>query len=253
MFFGDKHLFYVLFVRPTSVHVSGNYTFSEDVIGLVPVMLPGSTTFHSLDTSYCTPTDRTKPFYFRALKLYSVFSGASHGDLSSCNFRKYQGHNLPVKTISKTYLDYTKLQVVNQDKSHPTGPHRLLYPSIMSMICNINYQFIHQCFGYDYLQSILQMAKLGIYTGLPNSIPNLSHPCRACIISKGPHLPHNSNVFTENLDPGNCFNLDLSIFNKVYCPKVASPLTIVDATTSKLFGYPTISNCPPLQIIKTFI
>ena len=43
------------------------------------------------------------------------------------------------------------------------------------------------------------------------------------------------------------------LFKKVSCQKITSSLTIVDATTSHLFGYPKISNRPPLQIIKNFI
>ena len=36
----DKHLFYILFFRPISVHVSGGSTFSASVVGLVPGMFP---------------------------------------------------------------------------------------------------------------------------------------------------------------------------------------------------------------------
>ena len=39
--FWYKHLFYVLFVRPNSVHVAGGSTLSADVVGLVPVMFSG--------------------------------------------------------------------------------------------------------------------------------------------------------------------------------------------------------------------
>ena len=45
--FWDDHLFYVLFVRTISVHVSGDYTFSAHGVGLVPVMFPGSMTLRS--------------------------------------------------------------------------------------------------------------------------------------------------------------------------------------------------------------
>ena len=46
--FWDKHLFYVLFYRTTSVHVSGRSIFSVSGVGLVLVMLPGSPTLKSL-------------------------------------------------------------------------------------------------------------------------------------------------------------------------------------------------------------
>ena len=121
------------------------------------------------------------------------------------------------------------------------------------MSCNPNAIFIQKRFGHDYHQHILQMSNLGIYTGLPKSTPKLSHPCRAYIITKGPHLPHHPNVSTENLDKGTRFNLDFSLFNKFSCQKFTSSLTIVDDTTRYLFGYITRSKRPPLQFIRTFI
>ena len=47
--FWYKHLFIVLFVRPTSAHVAGGSTLSDAVMGIAPVMLP---TLHSLYLSY---------------------------------------------------------------------------------------------------------------------------------------------------------------------------------------------------------
>ena len=66
------------------------------------------------------------------------------------------------------------------------GPHCIIFPRIMSMILKLNAQFIHQLFVHASHQLILQMAKLGIYTGPPRSIPKLSHPFRAFIIDKEP-------------------------------------------------------------------
>ena len=44
--FGDKHLFYLLFVRPTSFHVAGGSIFSLSGVGMVPVILSGYPTLH---------------------------------------------------------------------------------------------------------------------------------------------------------------------------------------------------------------
>ena len=86
MIWGSKHLFYVLFVRPTSVHVSGGSTFSPDGVGLVPLMLPGYTTLKSLSLSYYNPTYCTNTFSFSSIKFYSGFRRASHEALSSFTF-----------------------------------------------------------------------------------------------------------------------------------------------------------------------
>ena len=86
-------------------------------------------------------------------------------------------------------LDYAYLHLFNKDQSHPNFTHRLILTGINSMSHNLYAQFIHQRFVHTSHQSILQMDKLGIYTGLPNSIPKLSYPCRAYIIAKVPRLP----------------------------------------------------------------
>ena len=46
--FWDKQVFYVLFVRPTYVHVTDGSTFSCAGVGLVTVMLPGYPKLHPL-------------------------------------------------------------------------------------------------------------------------------------------------------------------------------------------------------------
>ena len=58
----------------------------------------------------------------------------------------------------------------------------------MRMRHNIHYWFIHQIFWNFSHHSILQMDKLGIYTGPSKSIPKLYHPYRAWLIAKGHRL-----------------------------------------------------------------
>ena len=99
--FGDKHIFYLLFDRPTSVHVAGGSTFSTTVVGLIFVMSPGYPTLHSSDKYYWNPIDRTNILYLSAFKLYRGFHGASHESLSSCTFREFQGHTFLVNKIRK--------------------------------------------------------------------------------------------------------------------------------------------------------
>ena len=91
--FGDKHLFYILFVRPTSVHVDEGSTLSASDVGLVPVIYPGYPALHSLSPAYRTPTERINALSLSTLKLYSSFCGASHEPCTSCTFREYQGNN----------------------------------------------------------------------------------------------------------------------------------------------------------------
>ena len=74
-YFGYEHLFYVLFDRPTYVHVTGNPIFSADDMVLVPVMFPGWTTLQSFYPSYWTSTDHTHTLSLSALKFVAVFMG----------------------------------------------------------------------------------------------------------------------------------------------------------------------------------
>ena len=97
-YFWDKHLFYVLFVIPTSVHVSGGYNLSADCIVMVPVMLPGYMTLHSLVIAYWTPTYRTNTLSISDLNLYRIFLGtpmkpfhhATSATLKATNFLSKQ-------------------------------------------------------------------------------------------------------------------------------------------------------------------
>ena len=123
----------------------------------------------------------------------------------------------------------------------------------MIMSRSLNAQFIYQSFYHTSYHHIIQMAKLGICTGLSKSIPKISHHCCTFIIAKGPCLPHHPNVSTENLDPGPCFHLDFSFFKKFSFQNFTSALTIVNATTKHIFGYPARSKHPPIQIIKLLI
>ena len=102
-------------------------------------------------------------------------------------------HHAPSATLNAHFfsqdnqhknLDYIKLQVFNKDQTHATGTHQFLSPSIMSMVCSLNYQFVHQRFFHASHQCILYMAKLGVYTVLLKYIPKISHLCCAFIISK---------------------------------------------------------------------
>ena len=79
--FGDKHLLYILFGRPTSVQVYGGSTLSDADVELVPIKIPGSHTLQYLDTAYWIPTKFTNTLYLSALKLYSGFLRASYESL----------------------------------------------------------------------------------------------------------------------------------------------------------------------------
>ena len=104
------------------------------------------------------------------------------------------------------------------------------------MILNLNAQVFYQWFGHASYHHILQITTFGIYTGLPNYIPKLSHVWRTCILFKGTRVPRHTSLSTENLDPGTIIYLEISFFKKVSWQKITSNLSIVGATTN-IFNY----------------
>ena len=56
--FGDKNIFYVLFVWPNHIKVYGDPNFLYYGVGVVLIKLTGYHKLHTLDTEYWTSTDR---------------------------------------------------------------------------------------------------------------------------------------------------------------------------------------------------
>ena len=167
--------------------------------------------------------------------MYSELIVASHEALSSCTFRDFQDQNFTINTTNKNNLDFIYFRVVKKDRPHPNGPLRILSPSINSMSHNLSAWLIHHLFGHAYCQRILHMAKLGIYTGLPKSIPKISHPLHSYLISKV-HYPafpvtpffHRTPWYRQSLPSR------LQFFNKISCQKFppTPPLMMPPPATS---------------------
>ena len=73
--FWGKHLFYILFVRPISGQVDGSSTFSDTVVGMVPVMLTYYTTLHSLEPAYWNPHTKQTISTYEPSSFIEVFVG----------------------------------------------------------------------------------------------------------------------------------------------------------------------------------
>ena len=138
-----------------------------DGVGLVPVRFPVSPTLHSLDPAYFTPTYCKNTLFLSDLKFYSVFLGSSHEALSLCTSLDSQGHTFSVKKIVKNNLGYINFWFTLRvtPSSFPKHHEHDLQPQ-----CSIHPPELWTCFPSEYSK----MAKLGIYTGLPKSIPKLS-------------------------------------------------------------------------------
>ena len=172
-------------------------------------------------------------------------------------------HLVPSSTLVATLLSSKQLAKTVLDTSTSTSS-KSINPSIQvhtafftqascAWAATLMLNSSIRALGMLHISTFYKFSKLGIYIGLPNSIPKLYHPFWACIISKVTCIPCHPNVFKENLDPGTLFRIYFSFFNKFSCWNFTSSLTIVDTTTSHIFGYPSISKRLTLQFIKTFI
>ena len=141
----DNQLFYILFVRPTSLHVSGGSKSSATGVGLIPVMFPGSLTLHPLDPSYWNPTDHTNTFSLSAIKLIEVLFFPPWSSLI-VHLMQFSRAHVSVKKIIKNNLNYNNLQVIKKYQTQLTYTHWLISTRIMSMSRSLNTQFIHQRF-----------------------------------------------------------------------------------------------------------
>ena len=159
--FWYKNLFYISFVRPTPVQVSGRSTFSAASVGLVSVKLPGWHILHSLASSYWTSQTAQTPSTLApsrcmvsSLLLPMNLSNPAPSATPKAAFS-------PSVPIEKK-LDYINIHLVKKDQSQPNGPHRCISPIIMIMGHNLSDKSIHQRFGHASYKHIQNMSKLGI-------------------------------------------------------------------------------------------
>ena len=113
---------------------------------------------------------------------------------------------------------------------------------------NLYDQWTHRQFGHASHQRIQQTDILGIYTGIPKSIPKISLPF---LLLSYPAFPV-TQFFHRTTWAGHLLPYGLRFFNKISCKKLTSTLIVAASTTSYLFVNPKISNHPPLHLIKTF-
>ena len=170
--------------------------------------------------------------------MYTLLLDASPEALSSCTFRDSQSCTLSFNNTHTDNLYCVNTRVVKKYCSYPIVTHRLLSPSINSMNHSLSAKFTHHHFGHASRQRIQQMDKLGILTGIPNSITKIYHHFYSCVISKGPILPCNLIFYRTSLSR-HLLTYLLQFFNKISCQKITPSLIISDSTTRHLFGYPT--------------
>ena len=158
---------------------------------------------------------------------------------SQDNYQKQYWLHQPsgCKEVSNTPL-ILALPPFTKHHDHDQRPKCTIYPPTFWICLTSNYSTNGQTWDIHrtpklYLQNIPYFSCLHFLQGTPLG---LSYQC----------------IYIK-LDPGTRFHLEFRLFNKVYCIKFALSLTIFDNTTSHIFGYPTISNFPPLQLIKSFI
>jgi hypothetical protein len=169
---------------------------------------------------------------------------------SHCRFVDPQGISIVIPTIVDNYLDYADLEFLN-----PQDPKisSLLDPVIASLATKYpSSQLLHQRFGHISNDKIRQMCADQALTDLPKTFQALRTDCPICIATKGKRIPRNPTADVP-LPPGTRLHMDFTFFNVTSIRKFTSCFTIVDATSSYPWGFPTRSKRPPISTLRWFI
>ena len=151
--FGYKHLLFVLYSWPTSIHISGGSTFLAAGVGLLPVKFRGSHTLNSLAPIYWTSTDLTNILSIRTLKLLVT-------SLVPTMIPSNPAPSVDPKaliSLSILLAKTTSILLICTLSKWPITPEcsiPLYLTKTNSVSNNISAQFIHQCFRISSHQCI---------------------------------------------------------------------------------------------------
>ena len=94
------------------------------------------------------------------------------------------------------------------------------------------------------------MARKGLLEGLPYNLPELEEPFPLCLLTKSTKIPRGPTIDVSKISPGFMLQIYFAFLNvKIICG-LTSTLVDICAATSYLFGFPSRSKRPPLDILK---
>ena len=97
------------------------------------------------------------------------------------------------------------------------------------------------------------MARKGLMEGLPENFPEFEEPCPIYILTKATKIPRGPTTDVSKFAPGFMLQMDFSFFNVESIRGFTSSFVAICSSTSYLFGLPSRSKRPPLDILKCLV
>ena len=97
------------------------------------------------------------------------------------------------------------------------------------------------------------MERKGLMGGIPKNLPDLEEPCPICLLTKENKIPRGPTTYASKSPPGFMLQMYFSFLNVESIRGFTSPFVAICSVNSHPFGFPSRSNCPPLDIIKFLV
>lgn len=118
-----------------------------------------------------------------------------------------------------------------------------------------NYIMVHLLLSHISKDHIVTMIKKKCYDDMPSmkKVHNMVCQCAICQLSKATRIPRGQLTDVSTLEPFKRLHMDFAFYSVTSIRGFTSNLTIVCASTSYPFAFPTKSKSSPLDLVRWFI
>jgi hypothetical protein len=113
--------------------------------------------------------------------------------------------------------------------------------------------YLHIKMGHINMEYISTIVRTGLIQGVSKSVGKLKYKCPICIIAKATKIPKGLITQIENVPAGTVFHMDWMMVNIPSIRGFVCALTVVEARTRMIWGFPARSRQTPVHQIKFFI
>ena len=263
MFVGNQlRYFFRLIRRRIGVALGAGMNHYFEGIGVMAVSHPKyPSKLILLYPAFYAPKDNVCTISNGALKKCAGFDRVIIDTARSVELHHRDGTHMSIPTEHRSSIDYISLHVhvpTTETRQRLNYRHMSLQPAainhpqlrgspLLSMILHLKY-------NHRSVASIQAMIDEGFIEGpgFPCKLAPLPGRCPICDAAGLTKLRRGPLVDTTELPPGTRFHLDFTFFNVVSCRGFTSALIIVEATTRKLWFFPTKHKAPPLDLCLFF-
>ena len=113
-------------------------------------------------------------------------------------------------------------------------------------------KLFHQYFGRVSIPRLKSMEKKGSLHVLPYNLPNLEEPCEIFLLLEANRITMSTTIDASKFPPGFMLQMYLYFFNFENIHGMTSIFVAMCYSTSYTFGFPSISNRPPLDTLYVY-